>query len=336
MIELTTSFDEADMNPSNDLFDKETVEIQKLIPPDNNLKLINALNASLKGEFSLLQEQRSYQYPTKVIDGVTSQDDHFNYNGHQLLIRHYYPTEAANPKELPLFIYLHGGGWCFSYSDQRNFFASTISKKCNVEFVLINYSLSPESPCGEALDEVYNIYKSLTKQSPNTRSIFVCGDSAGGNLSACLIHKLKNSESIEKVEMPRALLLFYPVIDCVNDYESYHRFGSGFELEFDVMRKYIEAYCPDVELRKSPFVSPIFGDLGGFPPSLVVTSQFDILRNEGLAFARKLDEAGVKVRYVCIESAGHGFLARPELKKLFDLSVKLIDDFLSLFTQLKK
>lgn len=138
------------------------------------------------------------------------------------------------------------------------------------------------------------------------------------------------------MRIPTALLLFYPVIDCVNSYESHKIFGSGFGLDLDVMKKYIEAYCPEVEMRKSPLVSPIFGSLDNFPPSLVITSQFDILRNEGFKFAQKLDEAGVKVRYKCIESAQHGFLAIPQLSKLFDDSVSLISVFLALFKDNEK
>lgn len=331
MTKLTSTFSEASMDPNPDLIDKETLEIQKFTPSDYAQNLIKALNAGIDGDYTLIQEQRSFKYPTSVIEGIKASDSFFNYHNRQLLVRHYYPTECTNRESLPLFIYVHGGGWCFSYSDQRNFFASTISKKCKVEFVLINYSLSPEFKCGEALNEIHSIYTDLLNHSPKDRKVFICGDSAGGNLCACLIHKLKSASNNEKVRLPTALLLFYPVIDCVNDYPSYHRFASGLELEYEVMRKYIDAYCPDIQMRKSPLVSPIFGDLTGFPPSLVVTSQFDILRNEGLAFAKKLDECGVPVRYVCLESAGHGFLARPELKKLFAISEDHINDFLSLF-----
>lgn len=331
MTKLTSSFSEAEPNPNPDLVDQETLKIQKMIPSDYNQKLMLALNSGINGDYSLLQEQRSVQYPTQVIEGVNSYDDYFNYNNRKLLVRHYYPSICTNPESLPLFIYIHGGGWCFSYSDQRNYFSSTISKKCNVEFVLLNYSLSPEAECGEALSEIHSIYIYLLKRSPPNRPTFVCGDSAGGNLSACLVHKLKNSKSSEKVRLPTALLLFYPVTDCVNDYKSHHTFASGYELNYDIMRRYIDAYCPDVEMRKDPLVSPIFGDLNGFPPSLVITSQFDILRDEGLAFAKKLDESGVPVKYVCLETANYGFLARPELKKLFDVSESNIIDFIKLF-----
>lgn len=207
--------------------------------------MLKALNASLNGDFSLLNEQRSYQYPTQVISGVNFYDEEYKSGNRKLLIRHYFPTEKQRASQLPLFIYIHGGGWCFSYSDQRNFFASTISKNCEVEFVLLNYTLSPEAECGTALNEVHSMYNELINRSSRKRKIFICGDSAGGNLSACLIHLLKSSE---KVRLSDGLLLFYPVIDCVNDYPSHKRFASGFELQYDVMRKYIEAYCPDVKM----------------------------------------------------------------------------------------
>ena len=92
----------------------------------------------------------------------------------------------------------------------------------------------------------------------------------------------------------------------------------------------MNAYCPNEEERKNPLVSPIFGDLHGFPPSLVITSQFDILRNGGLAFAKKLDESGIPVKYICIQSAAHGFFTDPSIK-LSNITHNSIADFLKYF-----
>lgn len=81
--------------------------------------------------------------------------------------------------------------------------------------------------------------------------------------------------------------MFYPVIDLYNEYTSHKIFETGFGLSLQGLKKSTDAYIPDIETRKDPLYFPIIGDISSFPPSLVITSQFDILRSEGLAFAKK-------------------------------------------------
>lgn len=326
MSKLTSSFTEANMDPKTDIRDPETVELHKNAPPNGSQNTLNILNEAIKGNCGPIEKVRSTQ-STPISEGVNHRDEFVNLDNHKILTRHYYPSSCSNPNTLPLMIFIHGGGWCLSSIEHRNHFASELSKRHNLEVVSINNSLSPETKFGEALNEIYAVYLDLLNKSPESRPIFVCGDSSGGNQAPCLVHKIIDN----KVRVPTALLIFYPVIDLVNDYPSYHIYQTGYSLNYDLMRKYIECYCPDQETRKSPLASPINGDLHKFPPTLVVTSQFDILRNEGLAFAKKLDESGVVVRYICLESAEHGFLNHPGLKKIENICHSYISDFLKYF-----
>lgn len=326
MSKLETSFSEAATDPNTDERDPETVDLHSRAPPNATQNTINVLNEALKGNFDPIEKVRASQ-STPISEGVKYFNDYVNFENTKILTRHYYPNNCDDPNRLPLMIFIHGGGWCLSSVEHRNHFASELAKRHNLEVVSINNSLSPDVKFGRALDEQFAVYLHLLKQSSDSRLIFLCGDSSGGNQVPCLTHKIIDN----KVSKPTAILLFYPVIDLINDYPSYKIYKSGFSLDYDLMRKYIECYCPDPEWRKSPLASPILGDLHPFPPTLVITSQFDILRNEGLAFAKKLDESGVKVRYICMESAEHGFLNHPGLKKLENICHSHISNFLNSF-----
>lgn len=327
MKKLESSFDECDMNPKNDTLDQESSKNLKRDALISAQKA-NAVKEANHGNFSFINKIREEEPQTPTAEGVKYEDIYVNYGDSKILTRHYYPENCQNPTSLPILIYVHGGGWCFSSIHHRNFLASQFTIKHNLEVVSINHSLSPEFKYGRAIDEIYAVYCDILKKSPDDRIIFLGGDSSGGNIAPCVIHKIKNENN--KVRMPTALLLFYPVCDLVTDYPSNHRFGSGFMLDYDLFTNYMNAYCPNEDERKNPLVSPLFGDLHNFPPSLVITSQFDILRNGGLAFAKKLNESGVPVRYICMKTAAHGFFTDPSIR-LSEIAHNYIDDFLKYF-----
>lgn len=325
MKKLTSSFNECDMNPSNDTLDNETLQNLKR-DTQISVQKAKAVNEANHGNFSLINKIREQEPHTPTANGVKYEDIYVNYGDEKILTRHYYPETCHDPNNLPLLIYVHGGGWCFSSVQHRNSLASQFAIRHNLEVVSINHSLSPEYKFGRAIDEIYTVYCDILNKSSENRKVFLSGDSSGGNIAPCVIHKIKN----DKIRLPTALLLFYPVCDLVTDYPSNHRFGTGFMLDYDLFTNYMTAYCPNEDERKNPLVSPIFGDLHDFPPSLIITSQFDILRNGGLAFAKKLDECGIPVRYICIQTAAHGFFTDPSIK-LSNIAHNYIAEFLKLF-----
>lgn len=322
-------FCEADENPLDEIMDKESVEFQRIAsqesPLDDSLAVINE---AIKGNCTRINEKRNAQGIHKFLDGINHFDKYYPFSENEtILVRHYYPTEFPHHGTLPLFLFIHGGGWCYSSIENRNTLCSLFSKTYKVEVSSINYSLSPEAECGKAINECYKVYYELANNHQN-RKIFLSGDSSGGNLAAGLIHKINQ---MKETRIPTSLLLFYPVIDLVNDYPSYHRFESGYGLELSMMRKFIDAYVPDPEKRKDPLFSPIFGDVHNFPPTFILTSQFDILRNEGYAFAKKLHKSNVPVRYICMETAVHGFLSKSQMKRLNEIGQQHITDYMNFF-----
>ncbi|KAK8839335.1 hypothetical protein M9Y10_032270 [Tritrichomonas musculus] len=326
-----STFDEADMSTDYELVDKQTADLQKKSNPKSKQILNDAIDLAMKGDLSDLKKIRAGQAISPYEKGVTHHDEYFQYGNDKILVRYYYPEKCTKPSDLPIFIFIHGGGWCHSSVEQRNYMLSRLSLLSNIIVASINYTLSPDVKYGRSIDECYQIYADIVNKSSSTRLIFISGDSSGGNLAAALIHKIKSTD--QNLRLPNALLLFYPVIDLYNDYPSHHIYENGFGLELDHLKKCIDAYVPDVEMRKDPLYSPNFGDLRYFPPSLVITSQFDVLRSEGLAFAKKLDESGVPVRYICMKSAEHGFFATAgiHIEKLTNIGLAYIEEFLKIF-----
>ena len=330
---FVSSFSDVDQSPDKSKLDPETA---KMLGTGSNQSRdsqddIDAVNSAINGDSTLINRLRNQQKPTSYEEGVSHIDKHvkIEYDGkdESILVRHYFP-ENCDPSFLPLVINLHGGGWCYSSVENRNQFCSKLARDMNVEVVSVNYTLSPEAKTGQALNECFAVWNEYTSNRTNpNRKVFLCGDSAGGNIASCMIFKIKENNGI----LPNALLLLYPVTDLVGEYETYKQFGNGFGLDENVIKKYYEAYVRDPETRKSYYYSPIYGDLSSFPPTLIIGCQFDVLRGQVFSFAKKLEEYKIPVKYICVETSAHGFLSKPNLTKLITIGHKIIDDFLNLF-----
>jgi acetyl esterase/lipase len=153
---------------------------------------------------------------------------------------------------------------------------------------------------GGALSQCYTVWKAVSKD----RFVLAAGDSAGGNMAAGLAFRILEDDPNAK--LPDAMLLLYPVTDLTDtDSFSCRRFASGYGLMAEGMKAYTRLYA-DEEQRKIPLFSPVFGDFSRFPPSLVITCQFDVLRDQGRALAVKIKEAGRPIRYRCLKGTIHG------------------------------
>lgn len=328
---FASSFDDAPMEPNIELVDRETLELQKKSNPNAGQALIDAIDEAINGDLTALKKIRSLQAISPYFEGAHHHDEYFDFENDKVLVRYYHPETCKDPSSLPLFIFIHGGGWCHSSVEQRNYLLSKLSVTSNIEIASINYTLCPDVKCGRSIDECLAIYKDMVSKSSPSRLIFISGDSSGGNIATSVLYKMARTE--KGLRSPNALLLFYPVIDLYNEYPSHKIFETGFGLSMAGLKKCTDAYIPDVEMRKDPLYSPILGDISSFPPSLIITSQFDVLRSEGHAFAKKLDESGVPVKYICMKSAEHGFFSTGgiHIQNLTDVGISIIDDFLKIF-----
>lgn len=212
---------------------------------------------------------------------------------------------------LPVTIYIHGGGWVMGDKETHDMLIRKLSNCTNSVIAFVNYSRSPEAIYPTAINQIYGVLKYLYEnpQDFNIDSdrIAIAGDSAGGNMAAAIALKAKNEGG------PKILFqaLLYPVTDADMDTDSYKQFKDGPWLTKKAMEWFWNAYLPDKKLRDDIYVSPLKAtvcQLEDLPPALIIVDENDVLRDEGEAYARKLDKAGVDVISVRINNTHHDFL----------------------------
>lgn len=230
---------------------------------------------------------------------------------------------AAAP---PAIVYLHGGGWVTGDLDTHDGSCRLLAKVTGCVVVAVDYRLAPEHPFPAALDDALAAYQ-WTHQHPRELSIApgrvgVMGDSAGGNLSAALALEAKQ----RGLPQPVAQGLIYPAVDVNFGFPSHTSVGTGFGLDRAALDWFRAQYLPSPSDWNSPRVSPLLAsDLRGLAPALVVTAGFDPLRDEGKAYADKLEAAGVAVRYRCYDDMIHGFFGMGLLPEGMAIATEICD-----------
>ena len=236
-----------------------------------------------------------------------TEDLSFEGPGGTVAVRVYTPV-AAGSGALPAIIYFHGGGWVIGDLETHDALCRTLANETGAKVIAVDYRLAPEHPYPAAVEDCYAAVRWVEQQASalgiDANRLAVAGDSAGGNLSAVVCQKALR----EKGPQLCFQLLIYPVTDAAADTESRRLFGSGYFLETDTMNWFYDKYVPNPGDRTQPDVSPAQApSLKGLPPALVITAGFDILRDEGAAYARALQAAGVAARHVDYEGMVHGF-----------------------------
>lgn len=217
----------------------------------------------------------------------------------------------GNTKTLPVVIYSHGAGWVFGGKDTHDRLIRDLAVGSECSVVLVDFTRSPEAKYPTAIEEIYAATKYVAEHAKefnlDASKLAVCGDSVGGNMTAALTMMIKDRGG-PKVS---AQVLFYPVTDANFDTISYREFATQHFLTKDAMKWFWDQYITDAAARKEKLASPLQAtveDLKGLPPALVINGEFDVLRDEGEAYAHKLIEAGVPVTAVRFMGTIHDFV----------------------------
>lgn len=207
------------------------------------------------------------------------------------------PANASSDK-LPVFMFTHGGGWVLGDYPTHRRLVRDLVVNSGAAAVFTDYTPSPEAQYPVAINQIYAATKWVAENGAEIgvdgKNLAVAGNSVGGNMTAvlCLMAKDKGGPEI------KFQLLLWPVTDADFTRESWQNYADGRFLTASLMKWMWNNYLPDLEKRKEYYASPFQASLEklkGLPPALVQIAENDILHDEGLAYARKLDEAGVPV-----------------------------------------
>lgn len=233
----------------------------------------------------------------------------------------------GSTEKLPVFIFIHGGGWVLGDYPTHKRMVRDLVVLSGAVGVFVNYTPSPEAKYPVAVNEIYAATKWIAENGNEINvdgtKLSVVGNSVGGNMTA--VTALKSIEN----NGPKitSLIMFWPIVAANFENETYKKYGEDRFLTTSLMKWMYDHYTTDLAQREEIYASPLNASLEllkNFPPTLIQVAEADVLREEGEAFGRKLDEAGVEVTTVRYNGMIHDFgllnpLAHlPQVKSLFE------------------
>lgn len=249
------------------------------------------------------------------------------------------PSESIRQKlqdSIPGFlIFFHGGGWVTGNIDTYSHLCADIADVTGQTVMSVDYRLAPEFPFPAGLDDcsaaVRQILRFAEESGGDLSSYTLIGDSAGANLAAAVSLLAKD----KGLRMCNRQILIYPATN--SDFSENTRFksvltnGEDYLLTRDKLLDYMDLYAPTAELKASPYVAPVLApDLSGQPTTLIITAEYDPLRDEGEAYGDRLAEAGIPVAVYRIQDAVHGFFSPGTMSKFAQAAYQIMLNFLEM------
>ncbi len=258
-------------------------------PPLGELPAAEVRAAAAKARAAMVE---TYAAPPVEVEELLIPDGP---NG-DLPVRIIRPPNHTAP--LPGILYFHGGGWVIGDFNSHGRLARELAAGVEAVVVFVEYSRSPEARFPVANEEAYFATQYVAENAAalgiDSSRIAVAGDSAGANM-ATVVAILAAERAGPALS---GAVLFYPVTAANFETATYNEFAEGHFLTRDAMKWYWDQYLPDSEARLNPYASPLLappGQLRAHPPAFIMTCECDVLREEGEAYARRLEEAGVRV-----------------------------------------
>lgn len=276
-------------------------------------KLIMKMSSSSKID---MQEDYIWVRKMQQLFSKTSKEDYqfldrkiyAEENGHEIPVRIFYPEKRLHEEKI---IYIHGGGWVIGNIDTYTTACMNLANHLGRIVYSIDYRLAPENPYPAGLEDCLRAVDFLLtpKEGEKEKKWILMGDSAGANLSAAV--SLRRKE--ENKRLPETQVLLYPLThwDHSEDspFDSVQENGYDYGLTIKKIQEYMELYAPEEEMRKSPYLAPLMADdLSDQPDTLIITAEYDPLRDEGEAYGAALKKAGNQVEVRRILDSVHGFI----------------------------
>jgi acetyl esterase len=231
---------------------------------------------------------------------TTITDHEVKVDGGAITVRSYRPDLTG---ELPCHVYVHGGGWWLGELRHRDAVCGYRAASVECVVVSVGYRLAPEHPFPTPVDDCYAALRwtndNADRLQIDASRMSIGGDSSGANLAAATTLMARNHGGSPLL----AQVLEIPVLDLTMSQPSVNEVTEGVPLTRSDLADQIDLYCAP-EDRRNPYASPLLADdLTGLPPALIMTAEYDILRDDGEAYGRRLTQAGVSADVV--QWAGH-------------------------------
>ncbi|QHQ62857.1 alpha/beta hydrolase fold domain-containing protein [Anaerocolumna sedimenticola] len=236
-------------------------------------------------------------------------------------------------KEFKVLLFFHGGGWVTGNIDSYSYICANMANATGYVVVSVDYRLAPEFPFPAGAEDCYYAAKavftdhSIFRKTP--KEVVLIGDSAGGNLAAAVSLMARDRGEF----LPVKQILIYP--STYNDHSDNSPFpsilenGTGYLLTSKRIQDYMDLYITGEEDRYNPYVAPLLAnDLSNQPKTLIITAEYDPLRDEGEAYGMRLIEYGNNVVIKRINDALHGFLSLPRHSVYVIQCYEIINRFL--------
>lgn len=289
-------------------------------PKLNLLQRQDIIYRSLQGDTTDLYKLRMVRYPKDLESGVDTVDFQAE-NGH-VRLRLYRPKD--NTSHLPLLVYMHGGCWMTGSLEDCEPFLGKICEQGQVAVLSVDYRWAPEYQFPEPMYDVVHAldfaYSNWDKLLIDTSHVVIGGEDAGANLaiSALMVSPHK----------PKALMAINPIVAAyVDDGVSWSRYEKGFTLLGRTLELCLKAYLPDEIFEHDPLTSPIDAadyQLQRLPHTLIISSEYDILEDQGAQFYERLKKNNVSVQRKVHTGVSHTYLNNEENKYEQDITLRLV------------
>ncbi len=242
------------------------------------------------------------------LSGIEESEKTISADGYEIKLNIVRPEGIK--ETLPVFIFIHGGGWVLGDYPTHKRMLRDLVVLSGYAAVFVNYTRTPEAVYPQQINEIYAATKWVAENGAEInvdgKNMAVVGNSVGGNMTAVMALRAKEKGGPEI----KLQILMWAIVDADFETESYRQFGADRFLTAPLMKWMYDMYIPEPEKRKDIYASPLQAtveQLKGLPPALVITGESDVLRDEGEAYGRKLDEAGIAVTTVRYNGMIHDF-----------------------------
>ncbi len=294
------------------------------------MKLISSPRIDIQEDYTWIRKFQQFFYGASADDyqfldkKIYSPDE-----GHEIPVRIFYPENRRHEEHI---VYIHGGGWVTGNIDTYTSACANIADKLGRVVYSIDYRLAPEHPFPAGLNDCLAAVDYLLTPKPREKKKkwILMGDSAGGNLAAAVSLKRRD----ENKRLPDVQVLLYPLLHWDHTenspFKSVQTNGYDYGLTIKKIQAYMELYAPDEEMRKTPYLAPLMAsNLRNQPDTLIITAEFDPLRDEGEAYGAALKKAGNKVKVQRILDAVHGFITYPPYVTPLARAYEIMNEFLN-------